>query len=199
VAHLRSRHRHGALRTGDRMAHRICSVLGLGGRSSYRDWYDVLVAHERWANLETTPNQRIARLGVPDCFDKELLQLLILDFDLGFNQQTYCSDLVHFDLPWNPSRLEQRNGRIDRKLQPAKQIVCHYVFYEQREADIMLEAPVRKTQIIRDQPKTGRSGSRGSARTRDRGRERRRAARPRARRIGRRRARAACAVAAGAR
>jgi hypothetical protein len=103
---------------------------------------------------------------------------LILDFDLGFNQQTYCSDLVHFDLPWNPSRLEQRNGRIDRKLQPAKQIVCHYVFYEQREADIMLEAPVRKTQIIRDQPKTGRSGSRGSARTRDRGRERRRAARP---------------------
>jgi hypothetical protein len=27
------------------------------------------------------------------------------------------------------------------KLQAAKQIVCRYVFYEQREADIMLEAP----------------------------------------------------------
>ena len=37
----------------------------------------------------------------------------------GINLQTYCSDLIHFDLPWNPSRLEQRNGRIDRKLQPA--------------------------------------------------------------------------------
>jgi hypothetical protein len=36
----------------------------------------------------------------------------------GINLQTYCSDLIHFDLPWNPSRLEQRNGRIDRKLQP---------------------------------------------------------------------------------
>jgi hypothetical protein len=64
---------------------------------------------------------------------------MILDFELGFNLQNYSSDLVHFDLPWNPSRLEQRNGRIGRKLQPAKQIICRYV--EQREPDIMLEAP----------------------------------------------------------
>jgi hypothetical protein len=38
----------------------------------------------------------------------------------GINLQTYCADLVHIDLPWNPSRLEQRNGRIDRKLQPVR-------------------------------------------------------------------------------
>jgi hypothetical protein len=69
----------------------------------------------------------------------------------GINLQTYCSDLIHFDLPWNPSRLEQRNGRIDRKLQPAKQVVCRYFRYEQREADIVLEALVRKTETIREQ------------------------------------------------
>ena len=69
----------------------------------------------------------------------------------GINLQTYCSDLVHLDLPWNPSRLEQRNGRIDRKLQPAKQIVCRYFRYEQREADIVLEALVRKTETIREE------------------------------------------------
>jgi hypothetical protein len=69
----------------------------------------------------------------------------------GINLQAYCSDLIHFDLPWNPSRLEQRNGRIDRKLQPAKQIVCRYFRYEQREADIVLEALVRKTETIREQ------------------------------------------------
>jgi hypothetical protein len=109
---------------------------------------------------------------------------LILDFELGFNVQTYCLDVIYFDLPWKPSWLEQRNGRIDRKLRPAKQIVCRYVFYEQREADIMLEAPTQKTEFIRDQPKTGRTGSRGCACTRDRGRARRRAARSRARRIG---------------
>jgi superfamily II DNA/RNA helicase len=40
----------------------------------------------------------------------------------GINLQTYCFDLIHFDLPWNPSRLEQRNGRIDRKLQTATEM-----------------------------------------------------------------------------
>lgn len=69
----------------------------------------------------------------------------------GINLQTYCSDLIHFDLPWNPSRLEQRNGRIDRKLQPAKQVICRYFRYEQREADIVLDALVRKTETIREQ------------------------------------------------
>jgi hypothetical protein len=33
------------------------------------------------------------------------------------NLQAHCFNLFHFDVPWNPSRLEQRNGRIDRKLQ----------------------------------------------------------------------------------
>ncbi len=65
----------------------------------------------------------------------------------GINLQTHCSDLIHFDLPWNPSRLEQRNGRIDRKLQPAKTVFCRYFVYEQREADIVLDALVRKTEI----------------------------------------------------
>lgn len=85
--------------------------------------------------------------------DAEPLRILICTDAAreGINLQTYCSDLVHVDLPWNPSRLEQRNGRIDRKLQPAKQIVCRYFRYEQREADIVLEALVRKTETIREE------------------------------------------------
>src|SRR5262249_7162206 len=35
----------------------------------------------------------------------------------GLNLQAHCWNLFHFDVPWNPSRMEQRNGRIDRKLQ----------------------------------------------------------------------------------
>ena len=69
----------------------------------------------------------------------------------GINLQTRCADLIHFDLPWNPARLEQRNGRIDRKLQPAKRIHCRYFRYDQREADIVLEALVRKTETIREE------------------------------------------------
>jgi superfamily II DNA/RNA helicase len=40
----------------------------------------------------------------------------------GLNFQAHCADLFHFDLPWNPGRIEQRNGRIDRKLQPALEV-----------------------------------------------------------------------------
>ena len=67
----------------------------------------------------------------------------------GLNLQAHCSNLFHFDLPWNPSRLEQRNGRIDRKLQTAPEVFCHYFFYVQRTEDKVLQALVRKTDTIR--------------------------------------------------
>lgn len=69
----------------------------------------------------------------------------------GINLQQQCHDLIHFDLPWNPSRLEQRNGRIDRKLQPSKTVYCRYFVYEQRPEDVVLDALVRKTEIIQKQ------------------------------------------------
>jgi len=67
----------------------------------------------------------------------------------GINLQAHCHHLFHFDVPWNPSRLEQRNGRIDRKLQPAKEVFCHYFVYTQRPEDRVLRALVRKTETIR--------------------------------------------------
>lgn len=69
----------------------------------------------------------------------------------GLNLQARCRDLVHVDLPWNPARLEQRNGRIDRKLQPAKQVSCRYFLYTQRVEDRVLDALIRKTETIRTQ------------------------------------------------
>lgn len=67
----------------------------------------------------------------------------------GINLQGHCHNLFHFDVPWNPSRLEQRNGRIDRKLQPAPEVFCHYFVYAQRPEDRVLRALVRKTETIR--------------------------------------------------
>lgn len=67
----------------------------------------------------------------------------------GLNLQTHCRDLVHFDVPWNPGRMEQRNGRIDRKLQPAKTVSCRYFFYQQRPEDQVLQKLVEKTDTIR--------------------------------------------------
>ncbi|MGH6886720.1 MAG: helicase-related protein, partial [Geminicoccales bacterium] len=64
----------------------------------------------------------------------------------GLNFQAHCTDLFHFDLPWNPGRIEQRNGRIDRKLQPADEVRCHYFVLPQRIEDRVLEVLVRKTE-----------------------------------------------------
>ena len=69
----------------------------------------------------------------------------------GINLQMRCHDLIHIDLPWNPARLEQRNGRIDRKLQPSPKVWCRYFVYAQREEDVVLQALVRKTELIRTQ------------------------------------------------
>lgn len=67
----------------------------------------------------------------------------------GLNLQAHCFNLFHFDVPWNPSRLEQRNGRIDRKLQPSSTVYCHYFVYTQRLEDRVLRALVKKTETIR--------------------------------------------------
>lgn len=84
-------------------------------------------------------------------FDEEPVRILVCTDAAreGLNLQARCYDLIHVDLPWNPSRLEQRNGRIDRKLQPSKTVTCSYFFYTQREEDRVLDALVRKTETIR--------------------------------------------------
>jgi len=66
----------------------------------------------------------------------------------GVNLQNHCADLFHFDVPWNPGRMEQRNGRIDRKLQRAKEVRCHYFVLPQRAEDRVLEVLVGKTARI---------------------------------------------------
>ena len=66
----------------------------------------------------------------------------------GVNLQGWCADLFHFDVPWNPARLEQRNGRIDRTLQLADDVYCRYFVYPQRPEDRVLETLVRKVDVI---------------------------------------------------
>ncbi|WP_373528946.1 DISARM system SNF2-like helicase DrmD, partial [Nostoc sp.] len=44
----------------------------------------------------------------------------------GVDLQNYCSKLIHYEIPWNPNRLEQRNGRIDRHGQKAKEVLIHH-------------------------------------------------------------------------
>lgn len=69
----------------------------------------------------------------------------------GVNLQNHCADLFHFDVPWNPSRMEQRNGRIDRKLQREPIVRCHYFVLAQRVEDRVLDVLVKKTKQIQEE------------------------------------------------
>jgi len=41
----------------------------------------------------------------------------------GIDLQNHCHLMIHVEIPWNPNVLEQRNGRIDRHGQKAKEVV----------------------------------------------------------------------------
>ena len=61
----------------------------------------------------------------------------------GLNLQGHCRHLIHWEIPWNPNRMEQRNGRIDRHGQKAKEVFCqHFVFAnweDQKFLDIVVD------------------------------------------------------------
>jgi superfamily II DNA or RNA helicase len=61
----------------------------------------------------------------------------------GLNLQRACHRLVHFELPWNPNRLEQRNGRIDRYGQ-TKPPDIRYLYYPDSPEDDVLARLVSK-------------------------------------------------------
>jgi superfamily II DNA or RNA helicase len=67
------------------------------------------------ANSEEEREQRIAELS------QSPVRLLVATDCLseGINLQAAFDAVLHYDLPWNPNRLEQREGRVDRYGQPA--------------------------------------------------------------------------------
>ena len=67
----------------------------------------------------------------------------------GLNLQRHCSLLVHHDIPWNPNRMEQRNGRIDRHGQPAEEVLCRHFLFEGREDAEFLKVVVDKVDTQR--------------------------------------------------
>jgi len=67
----------------------------------------------------------------------------------GLNLQETARLLLHFEIPWNPSRMEQRNGRIDRHGQPRDVTIYH--FTSEDDADLKFVAHVlAKVNEIRD-------------------------------------------------
>jgi len=60
----------------------------------------------------------------------------------GINLHKSCNTLIHVEIPWNPNRYEQRNGRIDRYGQESKPQIFLLLSprsVEQRVAEVVVE------------------------------------------------------------
>ena len=68
----------------------------------------------------------------------------------GVNLQQGFETVVHYDLPWNPNRMEQRNGRIDRFGQTAHEVLISTLHSKNNPIDdIVLNVLYKKQEEIK--------------------------------------------------
>ena len=68
----------------------------------------------------------------------------------GINLQEWFTAVLHYDLPWNPNRLEQREGRVDRFGQPAPEVRACLLYGADNPIDgIVLDVLLRKVREIK--------------------------------------------------
>ena len=68
----------------------------------------------------------------------------------GINLQEHFDAVLHYDLPWNPNRLEQREGRVDRFRQSAPVVETALLYGADNQIDlVVLDVLIRKAQTIR--------------------------------------------------
>lgn len=67
----------------------------------------------------------------------------------GLNLQHTARLLMHYEIPWNPSRLEQRNGRIDRHGQSRDVTIFHFTSDDDNDLQFVARV-LSKVNDIRD-------------------------------------------------
>jgi len=81
----------------------------------------------------------------PDSDDDLYDMLLTTDVLAEGHNLQQCRNIINYDLPWNPMRLVQRNGRIDRIGSPHEDVYVRCFFPDSRLDELLdLEARVRQ-------------------------------------------------------
>jgi len=121
-----------------------------------------------YGGMRTEEREAIKAAFQADPRESEVRILLATDAaSEGIDLQNHCARLIHYEIPWNPNRLEQRNGRIDRHGQSAPEVnIYHFASSKFRnrslwaaedlnvgelddDLEFLLRA-VRKVEIIRE-------------------------------------------------
>lgn len=97
-----------------------------------------LADEQRKEKVEILGNKEKKVLVATDCLSE------------GINLQEYFTAVLHYDLPWNPNRIEQREGRVDRFGQTAELIKTYVLFGEDNPMDeFIMEVLIHKVNEIK--------------------------------------------------
>ena len=95
------------------------------------------------------PEERERRVATLAQYDRHVLVATDC-LSEGINLQEHFDAVVHYDLAWNPTRHEQREGRVDRFGQPRDQVRAVTFYASNSPIDgIVLEVLLRKHERIR--------------------------------------------------
>lgn len=90
--------------------------------------------------------QRIEEMGT----SKQRILIATDCLSEGINLQMHFTAVLHYDLPWNPNRLEQREGRVDRFGQIAPEVKACLLYGADNPIDgIVLDVLLRKVREIK--------------------------------------------------
>ncbi len=110
----------------------------LGSRASVESVTSVLPPPEREARVAALGRETARVLVATDCLSE------------GINLQESFDTVLHYDLSWNPTRHEQREGRVDRYGQPRPTVQVVTYFGSNSSIDgIVLDVLLRKHRAIR--------------------------------------------------
>jgi superfamily II DNA or RNA helicase len=97
---------------------------------------------------ELADEQRKERIEVMGKADRRILVATDC-LSEGINLQDHFNAIWHYDLPWNPNRIEQREGRVDRFGQTASTVKTYVLYGENNDMDLfILEVLIRKVRDI---------------------------------------------------
>ncbi|ABL79357.1 MULTISPECIES: helicase-related protein [unclassified Nocardioides] len=98
---------------------------------------------------ELPPAERERRVGELTELDGEHVLVATDCLSEGVNLQEHFSAVVHYDLCWNPTRHEQREGRVDRYLQRKEVVRAVTLYGEDNGIDgIVLDVLIRRHRAI---------------------------------------------------
>ncbi|WP_449258439.1 helicase-related protein [Chlorobium limicola] len=134
------------------------NYIGALLRESLSDKVDVQII-----TSELADEQRREKIELMDgCSQRVLVATDCLSE--GINLQHLFTAVLHYDLPWNPNRIEQREGRVDRFGQEAEIVKTLLLWGEDNPIDrIVLKILIRKVREI--QKATGVSITLGDDKT----------------------------------